>query len=75
MLSFLDESMAPGFGHGSMVLPGAQILFKANMSWRAGDALPPSGQGSELRLKVRDTQSWLEAMTPALPAGMSSRRC
>lgn len=57
--------MASGFGHGSMDFPGAQILFKANMS----------EQGSGLRLKSGGAQSWLEAMTPAPPAGVSSGRC
>lgn len=54
--------MAPGSGHGSMGLPGAQILFKANMR-EQGSALPPSRQGSGLRLKDREAQSRLEAMT------------
>lgn len=52
--------MAPGFGHGFMELPGVQILLKANMSEQES-ALPPSRQGSGLRLKGREAHSQLEA--------------
>lgn len=48
--------MAPGLGHIS--LPGAQIPFKANMS-EQGSSPPPRRQGSGLRLKSREAQSWL----------------
>lgn len=61
MLSSLEESMLPGFGQGSVDLPGAQILFKATMS-EERVALPPCGQGWGLRLKGRETQSRFEAM-------------
>lgn len=53
--------MLPGFGQGSVDLPGAQILLKATMS-EERVALPPCGQGWGLRLKGREAQSRLEAM-------------
>lgn len=53
--------MLPGFGQGSVDLPGAQILLKAIMS-EERVTLPPCGQGWGLRLKDREAQSRLEAM-------------